>query len=609
MIASYLPSQPQQFLIQHQNHAKIPETDHYSDQKEQECISMIKKCKNLEELKQIHGQILKFGLLWSSSFCASNLISSCALSQWGSMDYACSIFDQIDHPCSFDFNTMIRGYTKDMSSEQALLAYLDMLETGVGPDKFTYPALLKACASLSAAEEGMQIHGHVLKHGFIGDVFVGNSLINMYGKCGLLRDSCSVFEQMEEKTVASWSAVIAAHASLGMWGECVKLFSCMICDGGWRPEESVLVSVLSACTHLGRLDWGRCIHGYLLRNLSGLNAAVETAVIDMYIRCGSLEKGMRLFGVMVSKNHKSYSVAISGLASHGRGKEALFEQMIGEGLRPDDVAYVGALSACSHAGLVQEGVKYFERMTREHRIEPTMQHYGCMVDLMGRAGLVDEAHELIKSMPMEPNDVVWRSLLSACKIHRNLELGEVAAERLLKLNTQNAGDYLMLCSIYAQAGRWEDVSVGRVKMARVGLRQVAGTCAVVVRGEVHRFVSNDTLHHHPLRREIHEMVHQMEWQLRFDGYEADTTQVSMNVGEEEKRERLRGHSQKLAIAFALISTSQGSVVRIVRNVRMCSDCHTYTKMISVIYERHIIVRDRNVFHHFKDGTCSCKDYW
>ncbi|XP_042037624.1 pentatricopeptide repeat-containing protein At1g31920 [Salvia splendens] len=610
MVVAYVLNQPHEFITHNQTYPKIPETDHHSNQKEHECISLIKKCKNLDEFKQIHGHVFKLGLLWSSSFCASNLISTCALSQWGSMDYACSIFDQLDDPCSFDFNTIIRGHTMEMSSDQALLAYLDMLEIGVEPDSFTYPPLLKACASLSAAGEGMQIHGHVFKHGLVGDVFVHNSLINMYGKCGLLRDSCAVFDQMEVKTVASWSAVIAAHASLGMWGECLRLFFCMIRDGGWRPEESVLVSVLSACTHLGRLDLGRCIHGYLVRNLSGLNAAVETAVVDMYIRCGSLEKGMSLFQEMVGKNHKSFSVAISGLASHGRSVEALvvFEEMIKVGLRPDDVVYVSVLSACSHAGLVQEGVKYFERMRKEHRIEPTVQHYGCMVDLMGRAGLVDEAHELIKGMPMAPNDVVWRSLLSACKIHQNLELGEVAAERLMELNGKNAVDYLMLCSIYAQAGRWEDVSLGWVRMGRVGVGKEAGTSAVLVGGKLHRFVSNDALHH-PLRGEIREMVHQMEWQLRFEGYEADTSQVVMNVGEEEKRERLRGHSQKLAIAFALVSTSKGSVVRIVRNVRMCSDCHTYTKMISVIYERHIIVRDGNVYHHFKHGTCSCRDYW
>lgn len=596
--------QPQKLLIV-ENCGRIPETD---STREQECISLIKKCKNLEELKQMHGQILKLGLLWSS-FCASNLVATCALSEWGSMDYACSIFDQIDDPCSFDFNAMIRGYTKEMDSEKALPTYVEMLQIGVEPDNFTYPALLKACAFLSAGEEGMQIHGHIVKLGLVEDVFVHNSLINMYGKCGHLRHSCSVFEHVDQKTVASWSAVIAAHANLGMWGDCLKLFSHMIRDGRWRAEESTLVCVLSACTHLGALDWGRWIHCYLLRNLSGLNVAVETAVIDMYIRCGSLDKAMCLFRKMAEKNHKSYSVVISGLASHGRGEEALgvFKQMLGEGLRPDDVVYVGVLSACSHAGLVEEGKKCFERMRIEHGIEPTIQHYGCLVDLMGRAGLVDEAHELIEGMPMKPNDVVWRSLLSACRIHQCVEVGEVAAGNLFKMKKQNAGDYVMLSSMYARGGRWKDVAWARVEMARVGLGQVAGSSTVEVKGEVHKFVSNDTVH--PLRREIYEMVHQMEWQLRFEGYSAETSLVLMDVGEEEKRERLRSHSQKLAIAFALITSSEGSAVRIVRNVRMCSDCHTYTKLISVIYERDIIVRDRNVFHYFKDGTCSCKDYW
>lgn len=602
MVGAYLLNQPHEFLIQHQIFAKIPETDHSNIHKEQECISLIKKCKNLEELKQIHGQILKLGLLWSS-FCTSDLLATCALSQWGSMDYACSIFEQIEDPCSFDCNAMIRGYIKDMRLEQALLTYLHMLEIGVEADNFTYPLLLKACAFLTASEEGMQIHGQIFKHGFVEDVFVQNSLIIMYGKCGHLRDSCSVFERIEKKTVASWSSIISAHAKLGKWRECLNLFSHMLHEGQWRAEESVVVSVLSACTHLGTLDWGRSIHGYLLRNLSGLNVAVETAVIDMYIRCGSLEKGMSLFQEMDNKNHKSYSVAISGLASHGRGEEALalFERMLLEGLKPDDVVYVGALSACT---LVEEGKKLFKRMWEEHRIKPTIQHYGCMVDLMGRTGLLHEAYELIKSMPMKPNDVVWRSLLSSCKIHKNLKLGEVAAEDLVKLDSQNGGDYAMMCSIYAQAGRWDDVASSRVKMARLGLGRVAGSSAVEVKGKVHRFVSNGVLN-----REVSEMMHQMEWQLRFEGYEADLSEVLIPAGEEEKRERLRGHSQKAAIAFALVSTCEGSVVRIVRNVRMCSDCHTYTKMISVIYEREIVVRDRNVFHCFKNGTCSCKDFW
>ncbi|KAL0329921.1 UNVERIFIED_CONTAM: Pentatricopeptide repeat-containing protein [Sesamum radiatum] len=606
MVGASVLNQPQQFLIAHDHHSKIPDID--ITLKEQECISLIKRCTNMEEFKRVHAQILKLGF-FCSSFCASNLIATCALSQWGSMDYACSIFQQIDDPASFEFNAMIRGHVKEFNSEAALCTYLDMLEVGVEADNFTYPSLLKACASLSAVEEGMQIHGQVLKLGFVEDVFVQNSLINMYGKCGQIERSCAVFEQMDRKTVASWSAVIAAHANLGMWDECLSMFGEMNCEGCWRAEESTLVSVVSACAHLGALDLGRSTHGYLLRNLSGLNVAVQTSLIDMYIKCGSLDKGMSLFQRTARRNHKSYTVVVSGLANHGRGEEALnvFEQMLGEGFKPDDVVYVGVLSACSHAGLVEKGMRCFDRMRFEHGIEPTIQHYGCMVDLMGRAGMINEAFELIKSMPMAPNDVIWRSLLSSCKVHQNVELGEIAAGLLFQLKTQNAGDYLMLSNIYAEAGRWQDVSMTRVKMACTGLSQVPGSSSVEVKRKVHKFLSNDKSH--PQCYEIYEMLHQMEWQLKFEGYYPDTSQVLLDVDEEEKRQRLSSHSQKLAIAFSLIHTSQGSTIRIARNVRMCSDCHTYSKLISVIYEREIIVKDRNVFHHFRDGTCSCKDYW
>ncbi|KAG8375143.1 hypothetical protein BUALT_Bualt10G0069700 [Buddleja alternifolia] len=602
MVGASVLNQPLQFLAPQQNH------EINFSLKEQECISLMKKCNNMEEFKQIHGLIMKLGLFYSS-FCATNIVSTCALSQWGSMDYAHSVFQQIDNPTSFEFNTMIRGYIKDLNAEEAIFTYIDMLEIGVRPDNFTYPAVLKAIALLSALGEGMQIHGHIVKLGFVDDVFVQNSLISMYGKCGRIRRCLAVFEDMEQRSVASWSALIAAHASLGMWGECVRLFSCMNWENCWRPEESTLVSVLCACTHLGVLDWGRCVHGYILRNLSGFNVALGTSSIDMYITCGSIDKGMCLFREMKERNLKSYSVVVSGLAIHGCGEKAIsvFEEMLEEGLEPDDVVYVGVLSACSHAGLVETGMRYFDRMTIEHGIRPTVQHYGCMVDLMGRAGMVNEAFELIKSMPMEPNDVIWRSLLNSCRVHRHVELGETAAKKLFSLRTQNVGDYIMLCNIYAQAQRWHDVSMIRTKMACTGSGQAPGSSSVEVKNKFHMFMSNDRSH--PQCGDIYEMIHQMEWQLKFEGYKPDTTQVLLDVDEEEKRERLSSHSQKLAIAFSLINTSEGSSVKIVRNIRMCSDCHTYTKLISMIYEREITVRDRNIFHHFRDGTCSCKDYW
>ena len=571
-------------------------------------LSLLKRCKSMEEFKQVHAQILKLGIFWDS-FCGSNLVATCALAKWGSMEYACSIFRQIEEPGSFEYNTLIRGNVNEMNLEEALLLYIEMLERGIEPDNFTYPFLLKACSLLGALKEGMQIHGHVFKASLEGDVYVQNSLISMYGKCGGIKHACAVFQQMDEKSVASWSAIIGAHASVEMWHECLILFGDMISEGRRRAEESTLVSVLCACTHLGSPNLGRSIHGILLRNISELNVIVKTSLIDMYVECGCIEKGLSIFQNMAEKNRHSYTVMIVGLAVHGCGKEALrvFSEMLEEGLAPDDVVYVGVLSACSHTGLVSEGLECFNQMRYEHKIEPTVQHYGCMVDLMGRAGMLREAYELIRSMPIKPNDVVWRSLLSACKVHHNLELGEIAAENVFMLNLHNPGDYLAVANMYAQAQKWVDVARIRTEMAEKGLVQTPGFSLVEAKRSVYKFVSQDKSQ--PQFDSIYGMIHQMEWQLKFEGYTPHTSQVLLDVDEEEKRERLKYHSQKLAIAFALIHTSEGSPIRVSRNLRMCNDCHTYTKFISMIYEREITVRDRNRFHHFKDGTCSCKDYW
>jgi pentatricopeptide repeat protein len=562
----------------------------------------------MEEFKQVHAHVLKCGIFYDS-FCMSNFVATCALTKWGSMDYACSIFNQIDEPSSFDYNTMIRGNVSKMKLEQALLLYVEMIAEGIEPDKFTYPFVLKACSLLGACDKGIQVHGHVFKMGFEGDVFVQNSLINMYGKCGAINCARDVFDKMGEKSVASWSAIIGAYVCVEMWHECLMLLGEMSSEGRCRVEESTLVNVLSACTHLGSRNLGKCIHGILLRNISELNVVVETSLIDMYVKCGCLEKGLRVFENMSEKNIFSYTVMISGLAIHGHGKEALkvFTQMVEEGFEPDHVVFVGVLSACSHAGLVDEGLQCFKTMQFEQKINPTVQHYGCMVDLLGRIGMLKEAYELIKSMSIKPNDVIWRSLLSACKVHLNLEIAEIAAENLFVLNQSNPGDYLVLANMYAKVQKWDDVARIRKKMAEKSLAQTPGFSLIEAKRKVYKFVSQDRSI--PQWNTIYDMIHQMEWQLKFEGYIADTSQVLLDVEEEEKKERLKYHSQKLAIAFGLIHTSEGSPLRITRNLRMCSDCHTYTKYISMIYEREITIRDRHRFHHFKNGTCSCKDYW
>ncbi|CAG7876574.1 hypothetical protein BRARA_E01751 [Brassica rapa] len=578
--------------------------------KEQECLYLLKRCNNIEEFKQVHAKFIKLSLFSSSPFSASSVLATCAHSGWeNSMNYAASIFRGIDDPCTFDYNTMIRGYVNETSFEDALCVYSEMVEEGVEPDNFTYPFVLKACTRLKSVREGKQIHGHVFKLGFEADVFVQNSLINMYGRCGEMTLSSAVFERMESKTAASWSSMVSARAGVGMWSDCLMLFREMCRETGLKAEESGMVSALSACANTGALDLGMSIHAYLLRNISQLNIAVKTSLVDMYAKCGCLDKALRIFKKMESRNSLTYSAMISGLALHGEGEAALrmFSEMIEQGIESDHVVYVSVLNACSHSGLVKEGRRVFEDMLKEGKVEPTAEHYGCLVDLLGRAGLLEEALETIQNMAVEHNDVVWRSFLSSCRVHENVELGKVAARELVKLSSHNPGDYLVISNMYAQAQMWEDVARVRTEMANKGLKQTPGFSIVEVKGKTHRFVSQDRFH--PQCKKIYKMLHQMEWQLKFEGYTPDVTQVLLSVDEEEKRERLKGHSLKVALAFALLYTPPGSIIRIARNLRMCSDCHTYTKKISMIYEREIVVRDRNRFHLFKGGTCSCKDYW
>lgn len=528
------------------------------------------------------------------------------------MNYAHSIFRQIENPGNFEYNTIIRGYAKDLDFQKGLILFAEMLEKGLIPDNFTYPSTLKACAGLLLIREGVQIHGQVFKLGFQDDVFTQNSLINFYGKCGKLEESCSVFDRMEHKTIASWSAIVASHVKKSMWKECLEIFEEMnrIWNWNWGPEETILVNLLSSCTNLGALDLGRSVHGHLLRHMKSLNnVIIETCLVDMYIKCGSLEKGLLVFRRMGEKNERSYSVVISGLGLHGRGEESLkiFSDMIEDGLKPDDVVYLGVVSACRNSGLVEEGIQIFNQMKMNHDLEPNIQHYGCVVDLLGKSGKIKEAVDLVNSMPMKPNDVVWRSLLSAARIHHNVKVGEISAGNLMTLESDNAGDYVTLANIYARAAMWEDAANARKMMNSKGLNQEPGFCLIEVKRKSHKFVSQDMSHSSTV--EIYEMIHQMEWQLKFEGYEPDLCEVLLDVDEVEKRERLRYHSQKLALAFGLLSTCKETPIRMVRNVRMCRDCHTYTKLISVVYDREIIVRDRNRFHCFKEGRCSCKDYW
>ncbi|KAG4394948.1 hypothetical protein GLYMA_20G132900v4 [Glycine max] len=299
---------------------------------------------------------------------------------------------------------------------------------------------------------------------------------------------------------------------------------------------------------------------------------------------------------------------IGGFAVHGHGNQALemYRKMKLEGLVPDGATIVVTMFACSHGGLVEEGLEIFESMKGIHGMEPKLEHYRCLIDLLGRAGRLKDAEERLHDMPMKPNAILWRSLLGAAKLHGNLEMGEAALKHLIELEPETRGNYVLLSNMYASIARWNDVKRVRMLMKDRGVDKLPGFSLVEINGAMHEFLTGDKAH--PFSKEIHLKIGEINRRLQEYGHKPRTSEVLFDV-EEDKEDFLSYHSERLAIAFALIASPSSMPIRIIKNLRVCGDCHVFTKLISAAYQRDIIVRDRNRFHHFKDGSCSCLDYW
>lgn len=339
------------------------------------------------------------------------------------------------------------------------------------------------------------------------------------------------------------------------------------------------------------------------------NVYVATSMIDMYCKCGRLRTARNAFNRMKEKNVKSWSALIAGYGMHGRAMEALqvFYEMNLAGVKPNYITFVSVLAACSHAGLLDEGWYWFKAMEPRYCIQPGVEHYACMVDLLGRAGFLAKAYNLIEEMKVTPDFVVWGSLLAACRMHKNVELGEIAARNLFELDSTNCGYYVLLSNIYADAGRWEDVDKMRILMKNRGLSKPPGFSLLELKGRVHVFLVGDR--EHPQHEKIYAYLEELSVKLQIAGYVPNMTSDLHDVEEEEKGLTLRVHSEKLAVAFGVMNSVPGSTIQVIKNLRICGDCHTTIKLIANIVNREIVVRDAKRFHHFKDGLCSCGDYW
>lgn len=546
----------------------------------------------------VHNHIVKLGLELDS-YVQSALIHMYACGK--DLDAARQLFDKCSERDVVSWNSMIDGYVKCGELEQARLLF-ERMECR---DVVSWNTMINGYGILGDLSETRKLFDEMPRRNLVS----WNSMLAAYSKCGDVGGARRTFDEMPQRDVVSWNAMLTCYSQSGKPNEALALFDEMQAIG-IKPTEATIVSLLSACAHLGALEQGARLHSYIKDHKIALNTILSTALVDMYTKCGSLACATEVFYAIEYKDVLAWNTIIAGMAMHGYAKEAhqLFSQMQEAGVRPDDITFVAVLGACSHVGMVNEGRRLLHCMSNTYKIDPKVEHYGCVIDLLARAGLLEEAIELIETMPVEPNANAWGALLGGCRIHGNIDIGERVGKRLLELQPQHSGRYVLLSNIYSASNRWDDARKVRNLMRAKGVTKLPGLSMIELKGIVHQFMAGDRLH--PESDDIYQKLSEISKQLKISvGYLPDTKQVLFDIEEEEKEDALSVHSEKLAIAFGLIHTDPNSTIRIVKNLRVCRDCHNVSKLISKVYRREIIVRDRNRFHHFANGRCSCKDYW
>ncbi|KAF5466105.1 hypothetical protein F2P56_016060 [Juglans regia] len=557
----------------------------------------------------------------------------------GAIDTAKRLFNECVDRNLVLCNTIMSNYVRQGLVRESLAMLGDMLQRGPQPDRVTMLSAISACAQLGDLLFGKQCHGYVLRNGLGGWDNISNAMVDMYMKCGKQQMACRVFDCMSKKNVVSWNSLISGLIRNGdvesaweifnempesdlvswntmitalvqesMFEEAIELFRLMQ-NEGIKADRVTMMGVASACGYLGALDLAKWVLTYIEKNDIHCDMRLGTALVDMFARCGEPESAMQIFRKMPKRDVSAWTAAIGAMAMEGNGEQAvdLFNEMLRLGVKPDEVVFVALLTACSHGRSVDQGRHLFRSMKEIHGISPQIVHYGCMVDLLSRAGLLEEALDLIKSMPMEPNDVIWGSLLAACRVHKRVEVAAYVAERITELAPERTGIHVLLSNIYASTGNWTEVAKVRLQLKEKGVHKVPGSSSTIINGIIHEFTSCDESH--PQKTNISSMLQEINYRVRDEGHVPDLTNIMLDVDEHEKEYLLSQHSEKLAIAFGLISTAQGTPIRVAKNLRMCTDCHSFTKLVSRIYEREIIVRDNNRFHFFRQGNCSCCDYW
>lgn len=571
-------------------------------------VGVLKACLGLEEFKAargVHGCVLK-SRYELDIYVGVELLELYTTTR--DIGDAVQVFEEIPKKDVIPWSFMIARLAQSDQSKEAIELFCRMRQAFVIPNEFTFASILQATATMGNLDFGMQIHGHIVKFGLDSNVFVSNAIMDVYAKCGRIDNSMEMFVELKDKNDVSWNTMIVGYVNLGDGDRAMSFFLKMF-ESKVQATEVTYSSALRACTVLASLDLGTQIHALTTKNNYDNDIVVTNTLIDMYAKCGSIQDAHLSFQKMSERDIISWNAMISGYSMHGLGLEALkcFEMMQEVGCKPNNVTFVGVLSACSNAGLLDKGQLCFKSMVQDYGIQPCIEHYTCMVGLLGRSGHLDKALKLIEEISFNHSVMLWRALLGACVVHNNIELGKISAQKILEMEPQDDATHVLLSNIYANAKNWGNVTSIRKSMKKNGVKKQPGLSWIESQGTVHYFIVRDTSH--PDMNLIKGMLEWLNMKTRKVGYVPNRKVVLLDVDNEEKDWHLWLHSERLALAFGLIKMPFGSTIRIIKNLRICVDCHTAIKVISKIVHRDIIIRDMNRFHHFQDGICSCGDYW
>ncbi|KAI9084021.1 hypothetical protein K1719_034017 [Acacia pycnantha] len=556
--------------------------------------------------QQVHGFVVKTSFVWNV-FVANALLDF--YSKHDCVAEVKKLFDEMPEHDGVSYNVLITCYAWNGQLRESLDLFRELQYTKFDRRQFPFSTILSIAANTLNLVLGRQIHSQAIATTADSEIKVGNALVDMYAKCGKFDEANRIFANLTHQSSVPWTALMSAYVQKGLHEEGLTLFFEMQ-KSKISADSATYASILRACASLASISLGRQLHSYIIRSGYISNVFSGSALLDMYAKCGSMKDALQMFQEMPVRNSVSWNALISAYTQNGDGDLTLrsFEQMVQSGLQPDSVSFLSVLCACSHCGLVEEGLKHFDSMTQTYKLVPKREHYASMVDMLCRSGRFNQAERLIAQMPFEPDEIMWSSILNACRIHKNQELAKKAADKLFNMKViRNAAPYISMSNIYAEAGEWDSVSKVKKAMRERGVRKLPAYSWVEVKHKIYVFSANDKTH--PETEGIMKKIDELAEQMEKEGYKPDPSCTLHDVDEELKIESLKYHSERLAIAFALISTPEGTPILVMKNLRACTDCHAAIKVISKIAKREITVRDSSRFHHFRNGFCSCGDYW